>query len=57
MRYPIADDVAAAIHLDGSYALRAGELREEFAGWKIVFYSEAREGEGRRSARIIARRA
>jgi tellurite methyltransferase len=50
--------VAAAIHLEGSFAVRPGELREEFAGWKILYYSEgAVEGERRRSARIIARRA
>lgn len=50
--------VAAAIHLEGSFALRPGELREEFAGWKILFYSESAEkGAGRRSARILARRA
>lgn len=50
--------VAAAIHLEGSFALSPGELRQEFAGWKILFYSEAaEEGAGRRSARILARRA
>src|SRR4051794_41834322 len=48
----------AAIHLEGSFALRPGELREEFAGWKILYYSEGAEpGRSRRSARIIARRA
>jgi tellurite methyltransferase len=50
--------VVAAIHLDGSFAMQPGELREEFAGWKILYYSEAaEEGQGRRSARIVARRA
>ena len=50
--------VAAAIHLTGAFALHSGELRAYFAGWKIVYYSEAREeGETRAAARIIARRA
>src|SRR3954469_3927503 len=50
--------VVAAIHLEGSFALRTGELREEFAGWKILYYSEGAEsGRSPRSARIIARRA
>ena len=49
---------AGAIHLSGSHALGPGELREEFAGWKIVYYSESTEtGRDRRSARILARRA
>lgn len=47
-----------AIHLEGSFAMMPGELREEFAGWKIVYYSEApEEGRSKRSARIVARRA
>jgi hypothetical protein len=38
--------------------LQPGELREEFAGWKILFYSEGLEpGKTRRAARIVARRA
>lgn len=51
-----------AIHLEGgghnpAFVLRNGELREEFTGWKILFYSEAAEPESRRrAARIIARR-
>ena len=50
--------VVAAIHLEGSYALRPGELREEFAGWKVLFYSEGAEaGRKKRAARVIARRA
>ena len=63
--------VVAAIHLldeqaaggphNPAFLLRPGELRQTFADWKILFYSEAREGpagSGRRSAaRIIARRA
>ena len=49
---------AGAMHLMGSFALRSGELREEFAGWKILYYSEAAEaGQSRRSASILARRA
>lgn len=48
----------AAIRLEGAFAARPGELREEFAEWKVVYYSEAAgTGDGRRSARIIARRA
>jgi tellurite methyltransferase len=43
---------AGAIHLAGSFALAPGELRNEFAGWKILYYSEAG-----RSAKIVARRA
>jgi SAM-dependent methyltransferase len=47
-----------AIHLTGSFALGPGELRNEFAGWKILYYSEGDEqGRSRRSARIIARKA
>jgi tellurite methyltransferase len=50
--------VVAAIHLEGSFALRPGELREEFAGWKILYYSELAERvDSRRSARMVARRA
>jgi SAM-dependent methyltransferase len=49
---------AGAMHLTGSFALRPGELRQEFAGWKILYYSEAPEaGRTRSSASIIARRA
>ena len=35
-----------------AFSLEPGQLREEFAGWKIVYYSETGE-----TARIIARRA
>jgi hypothetical protein len=54
---------AGAIHLfqegrSGQYVLRPGELREEFHGWKILFYSESpKPGSHRPSARIMARRA
>ena len=49
--------VVAAIHLEGSFAIGPGELRDEFAGWKILFYSEGAEAGGKRAARILARRA
>ena len=40
------------------FQMDPGELRREFAGWKILFYSEGAEpGKTRRAARIIARRA
>jgi SAM-dependent methyltransferase len=49
---------AGAIHLSGRHALQPGELREQFAGWKIICYSESQEpGRTRSSARIVARRA
>ncbi len=53
---------AGAIHLAGDtphrFVLNPGELRNEFAGWKILYYSEAAaKGEARRAAQIIARRA
>jgi len=59
---------AGAIHLlDGApgarprnpaFQLRPEELRNEFAGWKILYYSEGAEaGRTRRAARIIARKA
>ena len=35
-----------------AFSLAPGQLREEFAGWKILYYSESGH-----SARIIARRA
>jgi tellurite methyltransferase len=43
---------AGAVRLAGSFAAEAGELRREFEGWKILFYSEAAE-----TASIVARRA
>lgn len=54
---------AGAIHLlepghGPRFSLPPGHLREEFAGWKVLYYSEGAEpGRTRRSARIIARRA
>jgi SAM-dependent methyltransferase len=43
----------------GPYLLQSGELREEFAGWKILYYSErpAEGGHRRSTAAIAARRA
>jgi len=52
-----------AVHLrepghNPNFSLGPGELRNEFAGWKILYYSEGPEpGRTRRSARIVARRA
>ncbi len=52
-----------AIHLlepgrNPDFSMVPGELRGEFAGWKIPYYAEGGEpGRRRRSARIIARRA
>lgn len=58
---------AGAIHLldegvpgphTAAFQLQPGELRRQFADWKILFYSEACEpGTPRPAARIIARRA
>jgi SAM-dependent methyltransferase len=52
----------AEIHLPHDnghrYVLEPGELRGEFAGWKILYYSEALPaGHSRPRAAIIARRA
>ncbi len=43
----------------GRYLLESGELREAFAGWKILYYSErpAEEGHRRATAAMVARRA
>jgi len=54
--------VAAEIHLRDEqphrFVLDPGELRREFEGWKILYYSEAvRPGLTRPSAAILARRA
>ena len=46
-----------AQHRNPAFLLRSGELRKEFADWKILFYSEAEPGHRRTAARIIARRA
>lgn len=43
----------------GRYLVESGELREAFAGWKILYYSErpAEEGHRRATAAVVARRA
>lgn len=43
----------------GRYLLESGELRELFAGWKIVYYSERppEGGHRRATAAIVARKA
>jgi tellurite methyltransferase len=43
---------AGALRLSGRFAMESGELRNEFADWKILYYSESGG-----IARIIARRA
>ncbi|PWU00597.1 MAG: SAM-dependent methyltransferase [Terriglobia bacterium] len=52
----------AEIHLRDAqphrFVLEPGELRQEFASWKILYYSEStRPGHARPTAQIIARRA
>lgn len=48
---------AAALHLNGTFHLEPGELREQFADWKILYYSEGGEpGRSRRTAQIVARK-
>jgi tellurite methyltransferase len=43
---------------DPAFRLEPGELREEFSGWKILYYSEGADaGHIHRTAQIIARRA
>ena len=52
---------AGEIHLRDDtphrFVLEPGELRDQFAGWKILYYSEGPAGKSRPSARILARRA
>ncbi|HEV3200711.1 MAG TPA: methyltransferase domain-containing protein [Bryobacteraceae bacterium] len=51
-------DPAAVPRRNPAFQLRPGEFREEFVGWKILFYSEGLEpGRTRPAARIVARRA
>jgi tellurite methyltransferase len=53
----VAAEVLLADGKPHQFALEAGELRAEFAGWKIVYYSESPPpGHTRATARIIARR-
>jgi hypothetical protein len=54
----LADSSSTGPPHNPAFLLRPEELRAEFAGWKILYYSEAREpGQSRSAARIIARRA
>ena len=54
----LADASGDARPRNPAFLLRSGELRREFEGWKILFYSEAAEsGHRRHAARIVARRA
>jgi tellurite methyltransferase len=54
----LRDDSATDGPRSPEFVLEAGELRQEFLAWKILFYSEAAEaGHTRRTARMIARRA
>ena len=54
--------VAAELHVRDEqphrFVVEPGELRREFEGWKILYYSEAKRlGHSRVSAAILARRA
>jgi len=52
------DDAPASRPRNPDFLMHPGELRREFDGWKVVFYTEGGEpGRSRRTARIIARRA
>jgi len=57
-----ADDDPRLRPMNPAFLLRPGELREEFAGWHLVHYDEAKEFDGaagawrRRTARLVARR-
>jgi len=54
----LVDDTPRARPRNPAFLLHPGELRNEFAGWKILFYSEGLEtGHERPAARIIARKA
>ena len=54
----LRDDSAADGPHSPEFVREAGELRQEFSAWKILFYSEgAPPGHSRATARIIARRA
>jgi len=54
----LVDASAEARPRNPAFLLSSGELRREFEGWKILFYSEAAEsGHRRLAARIVARRA
>ncbi len=52
------DDSPAARTRNPAWLLQPGELRRQFADWKILYYSESAEpGHHRLSARLLARRA
>jgi tellurite methyltransferase len=54
----LIDDTPGARPRNPAFLLAPGEMRREFDGWKILYYSESTEpGHSRRAARIIARRA
>ncbi len=54
----LVDPAATSGPYSPAFLLEPGELRREFADWKIAFYSEAPQPVAhRRAARIIARRA
>jgi tellurite methyltransferase len=54
----VAAEVLLADGRPHRFALEPEELRAEFAGWKILYYSESPPpGHARATARIIARRA
>jgi tellurite methyltransferase len=56
------DDDPSLRPMNPAFLLRPGELREEFAGWHLLHYEEAKEVDNatktarRRTARLIARR-
>ncbi len=52
----LVDERPGAAAHNPAFLLRPGELREEFADWKILYYSERVEG-ARPAARMIARKA
>ena len=54
----VVDQAAGSGPHSPAFLLEPGELRREFADWKILLYSEApRKMGSRRAARIIARKA
>jgi hypothetical protein len=54
----LRDDAAIDGPRSPAFVLEPGELRQEFATWKILFYSEATSAHhNRATVRIIARRA
>jgi SAM-dependent methyltransferase len=54
----LLDDAPATRPRNPDFLMHPGELRAEFDGWKVIFYSEGGEPQrSRHTARIIARRA